>query len=636
MARSLQVILAVALTIGALFERWYQRTLWLDAEAAAKGFSPELVAALTNHPDWFPGDFPGGTEQMVSSLPYTIYPLVDRLGLDVGATWSIMIWIEMAALALAAIYAAGVLFRQSPPLSRALTAILVCWSGLLQPDLGMFAFPFYGWVYGFALAGFFVAISATFAGQYVTAALALVFTFACHPINGLFTAVFMAAVALPRITTLRAKDILLPALIVLVGCAVWTAYVGSRSTLGGGGVDSSLFVALTKGQNQHWYPLNVGAFWESNARNLLPFVAAIILSLVAIARHANDRMLRRGVLLGIGAMMVLSVAGILISILVESPMLIKLALHRAGSIAVAASSLFVVQMLHRDLTEGGRIERALAAILLLAPFQTVVGCAIVPVVLRTVYAWIDDRRSDRRDMVINVALASAVLATALILFYATQGLVDKKTLALYVGIDRWQMAAAVAAAALPAGLASTWAAPVAVSALAVLAAMAGKDALPMSSKKVLETAKSILSAQLWARDNTPAGSLFMIDPSHPYGWRDKSLRPSFGTLREWLMSSILYDSRPALLEDGIARFKALDADPLPIVLDPGATRMRPVVTKLSEVARDRYYSMERELFERLARTYGIRYFVFEKKRVTTQPPFDVVYENTHYVIAKAP
>ena len=46
--------------------------------------------------------------------------------------------------------------------------------------------------------------------------------------------------------------------------------------------------------------------------------------------------------------------------------------------------------------------------------------------------------------------------------------------------------------------------------------------------------------------------------------------------------------------------------------------------------------MDKADFIRFANDYGIRYFVLQRKYLVNPIPLDVVFENSHYLIAKAP
>jgi len=75
-----------------------------------------------------------------------------------------------------------------------------------------------------------------------------------------------------------------------------------------------------------------------------------------------------------------------------------------------------------------------------------------------------------------------------------------------------------------------------------------------------EAAPLYLEAQRWARDHTPSGALFMVDPSNPaYSWRGFSRRPCFGTYREWVLFPIFYFVLPGW-EDGFERVRLFGGD----------------------------------------------------------------------------
>lgn len=624
-------------TASVLAAQWYWRTLHLDAEMAASGHSPELVSALANHPEQFADDFTSSALELLKALPYNIYPAADTLGISITQTWATMIGLEMVLVAAAAAYATWTFFPRSSHVSKALAAILVSSSGLLQPDLGNFGWPFYGWVYGFSLAAFLFAISDTAARRLVPASVWLVVAYTCHPINGLFTAAFMGAMVLAAFGSWQWRDFLLPILVAGAGCGTWTAIVAANGTLGGGGIDPSLFVSLTRGQSFHWYPMFLGTFWEANSTNLMPFLATLALIAFAFGGHTEaDQSIHRQVASGIILMLVLTGAGILISIFVASPTLIKLALHRAGTNAVAAGSIFVVHRLYSDLTSGDRWERALSAILLVGPFQSSGGCAPIPVLLRTTYQTFSETKERGLDRATVVAQLVCLTIVGLMVTYTLFGLVTERAFHEYLGVNVVQLVAGGLALALPTAAATQYIGLAALAVVTLLGVLTASTKGPLASKPIQEKAYGYLEAQEWAKANTPVGTLFMVDPASGYGWRDKSHRPSFGTLREWLLISIMYNSRPELLREGISRSRALGLDPLPIVQDPTANRMRPILRKLNNSARDRYYRGDLRLFETLARTYGVRYFVFEKSNIKAPVPLATAFENSSYLIAKTP
>jgi len=139
--------------------------------------------------------------------------------------------------------------------------------------------------------------------------------------------------------------------------------------------------------------------------------------------------------------------------------------------------------------------------------------------------------------------------------------------------------------------------------------------------------------QEWARDSTPPGSVFMMDPVQPYAWRQYSQRPSFGTLREWLYSGWIYNTRPETLDEGLRRAGLLgisrrDLEPAPG--QAGAEHYSAIVAK----ARSAYAAMDAETLDQFAADNNISYFVFERASRADLTDLNVVFENEQFAVVK--
>lgn len=624
---------------------WYFRTRHLGLEAALNGFSPEQAAVLANSPAWFEADFPSGASEQLKSLIFQIYPLALAAGLDIDKVWSAAIAVELVALSAAAFWSYALLFPTSSILARAAVALLCTASSLLTPDLARFGFPFYGWYYGFAHAGFLVVCALFLSERLRTAAVALVLLFTIHPIIAGFAAIFCGVPFLVRASERRLppyKQVLGAVIVVLVGCGAWIAFLSTKGTLTGGDVDPELFVALTRAQSYHWFPFYLGVFWDSHANHFIPLLSTLALIAWALSEQLRQNArLAREAAIGISALMATVAAGLVISEFVAQPTLIKLSLHRAGQSAAVIGSLFIVHALWRDLTEGDAMERGLAAVLLLLPFQSTVGLVPGAVGLRVALAAAKAYRRGTWAWPLGVATALVILIGLALLVYWRSGLTASVPAGRYLGFDTWLVMAGLIAAVWPLVWtrlpAATVSPPLALSAAMVIAMAAfGVAASPRSDLLAdparRERARNSLDAQLWAKANTPVGTLFMVDPTLFYMWRDKSHRPSFGTVREWLLISILYNSRAGLLEEGMRRYEALGVPRPYYVLNPTDRSMSRMLDRIGGDAGQRFLALQRIDFERLADTYGIRYVVFDRSKLKNPPPLKVVHENADFVI----
>ena len=105
----------------------------------------------------------------------------------------IMMLAEISVFASAIVYAARQLVSVPAWPAAFLTSIVLIASTFAQPNLAYFGFPYYGWVYCFAYAGFLYSIAETAHLRFMRAAIGLVLTFAIHPIIGVFTGVFVVS-----------------------------------------------------------------------------------------------------------------------------------------------------------------------------------------------------------------------------------------------------------------------------------------------------------------------------------------------------------------------------------------------------------------------------------------------------------
>jgi len=636
---------ALGLTGGVWALIVYFRTRHLNEEAALNGLSPEQVAVAVNSPELFANDFPSGALELLKSGLYHIYPAAHAAGFDVISVWAAVIAVEVAVFAAATIWAVRRLFPNEPWALAAIAALLFTTSSLTTPDLARFQFPYYGWTYAFAWAGVLVCITETVRNRYVTASIFLVATFLIHPIGALFAGAFIAGAVLFNLFRgiwPPLFSVMLAGAIAMVGCGSWLFWIAGQGTVTGGAVEPETFIALVRAQNYHWFPSYLGVYWDLHERHLMPLLATLSLTAWAVsAQPPTSRPVVQQLCAGIVVILLICAAGLFVAEFIASPFLLKIAMHRSDTVAVLIGSLLILRALFRDLLAGDDIERGFAAFLILLPLVSDIGLAPLPVVLRVGYAAYKAQFGRSWQTGVMVAALLSVLLVCLMLFYSVAGIVSGRVFSAYSGIYlTWETAILILAAI----SAACWRRidvagsgviriAAALGVIAILAALRSPSFEILSSDTAQQRGRDALAAQQWARENTPPGSLFMIDPGLGYMWRDKSHRPSFGTPREWLFISIMYNTRNALLQDGLQRYRALGLENPDYVYDPSFKRMFPLIDRIIGDAVDSFYGFAEQDFRRLTEEYGVDYFVFRPERLEGSAPLREVFRNDNFVIA---
>jgi hypothetical protein len=630
-------ILAVAI---ATIIVWHFCAADLDAQTAFLGLSPEEFTMTKLHPELFTSGFPSTSENLGNSLAYNIYPIAYRIGVPINVAWSAMILLEILTFILAGAYAAHILIpTDSWPVAVA-AGLLVAFGSFWTPDISNFHYPYYGWSYSWSFAAFLLSVSETARNRLPLAAIWVVLSFTTHPVIGLLSGVFVAAMVIGSWQTVSFKSLIAPVFIGAVSCGLWTFYIASRSTISGGSIDPELFAALNKAQNFHWYPVYQGLFWEEHSRQFMPLLSMLLLLAASLNRRFVDlSLIDRQLIFGMMVMAALTVAGVLISLTIAPPALIKVDLSRADSNLLLVGFFIIFRRLYRDMTQGSIVERVMAAVLLVVPFMTL-GMSAAPVLVLTGWELRDNWR--RKSFPVSSILAICLAVTIIILLtvYWAVGIIHLRQFASvrYSGISIEVILGAGILAAL-----LVWPRTARYPGLAVLATVTvltlrmAHRLSHLPNPELRADAYAMLDAELWSRDNTPPGSLFVPDPGMTDAWRGKSYRPSFGTAREWLLYSVLYNSSSAVLEEGLARYRALGLEaPPPYIFDKSERRMIPLFNRMTRSAQERYYAMDKADFVRFAENYGIRYFVFQRKSLVKPVPLDIVFENSFYLIGKAP
>lgn len=611
--------------------------------AAWRGFSPLDYVYRSAEAHNFARDFPNGVAELGNSAFMRIYPAAFRwFGFSPETLLPFVVGLEVIALVAALVLLVRALFPRSSPALVTLVAALVVASRARNMNLARFAQPFFvAQFYNIADVLRVLAIVMAVRHRSVAAAAFAAAAFVTHPVLGLIGAVFVtAALLVPPLAPRRRRLCFAAALFATVALVWSVGVVDVLSSPPGGTVEDEAWFRLTRFGSVHWFPVDYGLLHVKHEERLLPFLSFLLLFLGTIARNRPLRDVDRRVVAGCGAMGVLVVVGVLVSVTTPNQTLVKLSLHRANDLILLVGLVYVAQGLWADVSGGPAWRRLVAAYALLSPFLLSPGFPLVASLLLVTPVAVREARGPTPAWG-RALLGTAVAVLALVVVYVLAGLVptwqsDALTGIATVRDGGWRavvaLAAVLALGVVPGTIARAveWRSALAVLSVVALALGWLSTNRLFDDGEERKRASDYLAAQKWARTHTAEIALFMPDPSHYYGWRDYARRSSFGNLREWIHNAFAYTSDASAYQLGLRRFAELGLD-LDEYMDERPPRG---FSNLTKDARKVYYGAPTQWFEGLAARHAIDYFVFDKTYLKGRRPVPAVYENRTFVIAR--
>lgn len=609
---------------------WWLHVASLDAKLVTAGYSV-LDWLFVSSRAWPPAAYPNGAANLGASLPLHVFRWAyEWLGADPRPLMPFYMLLEVAALVAAYLLFAKAASSQLPWPAIALFVLLTAFSQLQSMNLGRFGHPsVWALYYSLGESGRLAALACALLGRWRWAIALFSLTALTHPLIALPGAVALGVIWLLGPYRPSWRQILPAVSVGLVVTAVWIAGSLGGAGVGGGGIPAADWIALTKMNNVHWYPVDQGLFGALAERQLFPLVGflavcvAVWPEVVLVGKRA------------IGAILVatgiLAIAGLVVSATTASPFLIKLALHRVSELTIELAALPVVVTLWADVERGRArirwIAAALLAFMVFAKYKA--GFPLLFVV-----TWVVLRRpeGDVPRAWIAFAASLAILAIA-----GIWGLVTGVSALQGYGVTGvgyllsapWPalvlLATVVATATLTPPYVRRLAIPVIVAGLLVATVKV------RLGKAVGPSTEAAMQMMQWAAANFPERAVAYVDPSADLGWRDIARRGSYGSAREWLHTAWIYDSRREVFDEGLRRFAelGLTVDPYLRMSNEGWAAMRAM---RADVARA-YYSRPPAWFKEIAARRGVYAFVLDATRYSSAYGLSPIYQNTHWVIA---
>lgn len=626
----------LALVLSAIFIGLWQHTYRfnLDLNIAVRGFSAIEAIEARNNPTGFERDFPGGARVTTSASPtiYFFYFLNDVFGFNGLVSLYLMIFLELVAMAV------GVWIFWQSIVSKLLNGalqhvwqsnliygsliLLVIISDLQRANLANFGFPFYhGQFYGFADGLRLAAIGIAIRGKWSVSALLLAICFIVHPIKAMMAMFFVSTIALFEFKSLFRVKYIVSGFVAIAVCAIWyLGFLREASEV----VPLEDFVGFTRTFQSHWYPIELDLFTNGHAFGLSPFVSSFLMVSITLLQPDVCKRFQRQMIAGLSCLIFLSIIGIIISHLAISMDLIRVSLVRASTLISLLVPALIMLGFVNSLRQSDWFIASAQAGYLLASYQPLGGHGEFSLLFAclTISLYIM-----REKLVSLFSLTTMVIGIGVLLYVAIVSPNDNWLILTF--ITPLILASLIyVALRFSSNFLGKQVFAIIVAPFFVFPALHshGKSEL---SEKFETRAQAYLETQLWAKENTPETSLFMVDPCYSYGWRDFSGRASVGTVREWLMTGWIY-------RGGLSEFEKGKEFASTLGLNYEQFKNRAISSRqICALSREQFYDTELRAPMRFASVHSVNYFVFEKSHMSNwkkEKLPSLVFENDYYAV----
>lgn len=616
---------------------WSQFTSYTAMKTAYQGYSPIELVNKHVMPANFLRDFPSGTDNYRKSAFIHVYIVAYRyFGLEPEAMIPVVMAFEIGLIAWTIWFLTRTLFPHAPAVAAYLAILLFLGSYLKELDLGRVGVYLEGKVNNVGDMLRMLAIAFTLRGKLVPAGAMLGLSFITNPLMSLIGGVFiLAGLAVEPKRIIRSETLLGGGLFIAVS-AFWIYLMYDAANFSGALIPADTWFAISRMSSYHWFPAEYGLFTTLHEERFIPLLSFSILFLYCLPRPLRDA--DRMVLAGTVAMAMLIAIGAIGPTLDISQTLVKLNLVRADEILIAIGLIYIVLGLLSEISSGTIARTAVASALLVSPFLIQPGFPLLLTLLLVVPSLL---QRDIRQWTAGERYAAVIsfLTVSVMVIYVFAGWAGSFWSPAYSGGKLLLGLVAVFAVI---GVIRKFTIPqsrpaVMVVMLFLIASLASVHWVirQKPADAYVHLAGSYKQVQEWARDNSPVGSLFMIDPTIYYGWREFSQRSSFGNLREWTYNWANSNDYETYRE-GMKRFGEFGTP-----LEPYLRYMPPVqgFSALEAEVGKRYHQADDGWRVRLAARYNIDYFVMDKNKMSAPLAesgdlFERVYENRDFVVLR--
>ncbi len=642
----------------------------IDLKLAFDGFGPHDYVSQKMNPENYIKNTPNFIGTYDNSLvTYSYYFLKKYLNVDVSLSVQLIMLLQSFLFAGACVFLINTLFNSR--LLSIFSLLIIMLSGAAGLDLARFGygyasfltFPLY---YSSAIALGLFAISLYLLEKNFLCFVCLSLAMLVHQNISLFFFAFIMMYIFCDINILKNKWFLSGVGLYSAVLIFHTYQTVVKYNVSIDGMPFEKWHELTRIFCMHWYPFVWNAFSETSFKYFLPSLIILFSFFISLNAVNLSLLKNKKIIMGMLACFLMSVAGVIVSEYVPSATLIKISIHRASGIATFIAVVFILHYLFRKIKDGGIVEKILAVICTVSMFVSSPGISVLPIICLSI---VDLKCGKFGPIVLgNYRLKKIFMAVVYILLIALTciSLMNIANLDFLSAVSKSSLSflkyfnpSAKIDYLIKGGSLIDSKVLYVLLAVGVSMIVSYKIKITDGRKYILfmipiimfcfiksysinyykwhnseySQSKDFYDAQIWSKNNTGNESLFMIDPSHCYGWRDFSQRSSLGNIREWLWFPIAYVFDSKAFENGSMLSSDFGVD-IEKYLKSNQKKDAKMYTEIRNIVGKEFYKFSEESLKQLCLKYSADYIVMENKKITNDYRFIIVYQNNTYRIYK--
>lgn len=631
---------------------------------AVYGFSPVDYIEIKTNPELAIRRFPNGVEQLKNSYLFFFYEQANKIGISTEEFQHFVIALSILLFIISLLYFSYTILPRAPSEVHFLIILFALTTDLLNHDLARFGLVTslsLGQMYGFATSFFLLATTAAFKSKWhiTWPLIGLIYLF--HPATALYTAFTCSAVLLIDLGAVTERKFWYGWFFGIGIAFLWSVFV-LKPTLSGSIMSSKDWINWSRFGNAHWYPFSLSVFKEEHFRRITPFLSLFIIGLTSL-RYSSfiSKEIRKKLLVSFVSLSIMTILGLLASVYILSPSIIKISLHRSSTYILLFSLPLAITLLWDDFTSDSIIKASIALLCLVTPIigrryvtTTIIGTWGVPLFfsifryeLEFFGSFFDSNKKEKNFQLIDFLIQGVTLfAISVFLFLVKQHIAlwnhpafTTQLNLIYIAISTVIILGLIERI----GVFNFYIKKIYSYVFILLLLYWGTTSIMHKRITLLpwrniSKAEAYYATQVWARNNTEKSALFMVDPNIDYGWEAYSKRAKFGSFRDLIHTGWLYSGSQQTFEEGMRRIRLFNVEPEGYLNRSIENQKKSVGSEYREFELDvskTYYTFEGIDLENIAASEGIDYFVFDKRKIKKSLDMLVVYENEHFIIYKA-